>query len=367
MSLKNKEEFYRWFNLADDSKPVEPLQNPQNKENLRQELWKRIGAGILKHEETEGRPSSIVRRLRIPLAAAASLLLILGLGYLSLSPLQKDSDKNTMIKPGREAASLTLSDGRKIYLADSHLGQVAQEDGLVISKTKNGELSYEVRTSDEAASGSNTLSTANGETYTIKLPDGSLAKLNAASSLSYPVNFGKQERKVKMTGEVYFEVTKVQQPGKTEKMPFIVETAQQHIQVLGTRFNVNAYKEEPFIRTTLVEGSVRVSLANGQTALLSPGEQSLVDGDISVDVADMESQLAWINGDFVFKREELKNILSKISRWYDVDIDCPPALAQLRFTGMVSRSQPLADVMEMISSLGKIKLTLKERRLIVTP
>ncbi len=370
MNSKNKEEFDRWFQSVDDQQPVDLLKNIVEKEGLRQELWQRVATNTIVEDESEvkRKPYSLVRRLRVPVAIAASLLLTLTFGYLFLNSSKRtEQNQVAAVKPGREAASLTLSDGKKILLVDLQVGQVATEEGLTISKTKNGELTYEVKAAKGEGSGFNILSTSKGETYTIKLPDGSLAKLNAASSLSYPVNFGKHERRVKMTGEVYFEVAKVDLPDHTGRMPFFVETAQQQIQVLGTQFNVNAYKEEPYIQTTLVEGSVRVSTSSGRSALLRPGQQAMVANDISVGAADMESQLAWINGDFVFKREELKSILYKISRWYDVEIDCPESLGKLRFTGMVARSQPLADVMEMISALGKIKLTLKERRLVVTP
>lgn len=368
MSLDNKEEFDDWFGHVDDSQPVAPLQNIKDREILRKGLWQHISAKTLDTAKNQPKQSlALIHRLRIPIAVAASLLLTIGIGYLVISPSPKKNQDYTSVKPGREAASLTLSDGRKIILADSHLGQVASEDGLVISKTKDGELRYELGTTDSQAIGSNTLTTSNGETYTIKLPDGTLAKLNAASSVTYPVNFGKTERRLKMTGEVYFEVAKRNHSENGSRMSFFVETEGQNIQVLGTHFNVNAYRDKPFVKTTLVEGSVRVSAKNGRSVVLLPGQQSTVAGDISVAAADMESQLAWINGDFVFKREELQSILLKISRWYDVEIDCPSTLGQLRFTGMVSRKQPLSDVMEMISSLGKVKLSLKERRLIVTP
>ena len=307
------------------------------------------------------------------LKIAASLLLIGSLSYLMLRQSflsEPDHHKQSVVIPGEDKALLTLADGSTISLDEVAVGTLALEGGVRVEKTKSGQLIYSV--SESASSNrnaSNTITTPKGGQYRLTLPDGSKAWLNASSTLHYPLHFEHHERRVKMTGEVYFEIAKMEkhQHGRVERIPFYVETAHQEIQVLGTHFNVNSYPDEPGIVTTLLEGSVRVtSSLNGESILLRPGQQSFLDKHLVVSTADVEQQVAWTAGDFVFKSEPLASILRKVSRWYDVDIVCPPHLGKLKFDGIVSRSQPLNAIMDMVEITGKAKLKLTERRIIVT-
>ncbi|WP_240775510.1 FecR family protein [Sphingobacterium psychroaquaticum] len=274
------------------------------------------------------------------------------------------------VVPGGNEALLTLDDGTVISLADANRGTIAEQAGIRIEKDKDGNLIYHA---DGGAAPSrtayNTISTPDGGQYTVVLPDGSKAFLNAASSLRYPVQFATNQRRVTMTGEVYFEIEKQNQhtDNGAASVPFYVDTDKQQIEVLGTHFNVNAYSNEPSVVTTLVEGSVRVkAMDNGQTVLLRPGQQAVLTHTLQVRPADMEQQLAWKNGDFVFHGEELHSILRKVERWYDIDVDCPVQLGQLRFEGIVSRKQPLSAIIDMVQATGKVKIQLKERRMTVT-
>lgn len=168
-----------------------------------------------------------------------------------------------------------------------------------------------------------------------------------------------------MTGEVYFEIAKIE-TGMGKRIPFYVETVNQKIEVLGTHFNVNAYEDEPYTTTTLLEGSVRVSSKKrNESVLLKPGQRALLSEALRVENVDISQEVAWINGDFVFKGEELVSLLRKVSRWYNVDVVCPERLEKLKFDGMVSRSQPLSTIIDMLQTTGKVKLTLNGRRLIV--
>lgn len=307
------------------------------------------------------------------LKIAASLLLICSISYLilrqSLLP-KSDHNKQSIVIPGEDKALLTLADGSTISLDEVAVGTLALEGGVRVEKTKNGQLIYSASGSEiQNQTASNTISTPKGGQYRLILPDGSKAWLNASSSLHYPIHFENNERRVKMTGEVYFEIAKLEKRlhGRTERIPFYVETADQEIQVLGTHFNVNSYPDEPGIVTTLLEGSVRItSSLNGETVLLRPGQQSFLDKHLVVSAADVEQQVAWTAGDFIFKSESLASILRKVSRWYDVDIVCPPHLGKLKFDGIVSRSQPLTSIMDMVEITGKAKVKLTERRIIVT-
>lgn len=270
------------------------------------------------------------------------------------------------ILAGENKAKLTLADGSVISLDDAQNGTIATQGGVHIEKDADGNIRYRKGGNEEISTlAMNTIATPNGGQYRIVLPDGSVAMLNAASSLSYPVRFTEKERRVKMTGEIYFEIAKATD-GNKKRIPFFVETDKQEVQVLGTHFNVNAYSNETAIRTTLVEGSVKVRSDNGQTALLKPGQQAVLAKELDVQQADIQQQLAWVNGDFVFRGETLESVVRQVERWYDVEVEYPPHIGKLRFNGMVSRSQPLSAIIKMIQSTKKAKVTIKERRLIVT-
>jgi transmembrane sensor len=271
------------------------------------------------------------------------------------------------ILPGVNKARLTLTDGSVISLSDVQNGTIATQAGVRIEKNAEGNIRYNADRKPEAMpSAVNTIATPNGGQYRITLPDGSIAMLNASSSLSYPVRFSDKERRVKMTGEVYFEIKKMPMPGGKENIPFFVETAGQEVQVLGTHFNINAYANETAIRTTLVEGSVKIRSNDGQSALLKPGQQAVLAKQLAVQQADIQQQLAWVNGDFVFRGETLESILRQVQRWYDIEVEYPPHIGKMRFNGMVSRSQPLSAIVKMIQATKKATVTVKKRRFIVT-
>lgn len=271
------------------------------------------------------------------------------------------------ILPGENKARLTLTDGSVISLSDAQNGTIATQAGVRIEKKADGSIRYNADRKPEAMPlAVNTIATPNGGQYRVTLPDGSIAMLNAASSLSYPVQFSDKERRVKMTGEVYFEIKKMPMPGGKENVPFFVETAGQEVQVLGTHFNINAYTNETAIRTTLVEGSVKIRSNDGQSTLLKPGQQAVLAKQLAVEQADIQQQLAWVNGDFVFRGETLERILRQVQRWYDIEVEYPPHIGKMRFNGMVSRSRPLSAIVKMIQSTKKATVTVKKRRFIVT-
>lgn len=270
------------------------------------------------------------------------------------------------ILPGGDMAMLTLADGSTISLSDKPMGKLSLQDGLEVEKIKEGEIVYNSDKKNSGASyASNTITTPRGGQYHVTLPDGTKAWLNAESTLSYPLRFGEEGRKVKMTGEIYFEVAKVIRAGG-RRVPFLVETDKQQVQVLGTHFNVKAYQDEPNVKTTLLEGSVKIISHNGQSALLHPGQLAVLTEQIEVTTADIDQELAWRNGDFIFKGETLESALRQVARWYNVEIECPEKLGRMRFNGMISRKQPLSTIIDMIQLTKMAKVTVKERRLIVT-
>ena len=309
-------------------------------------------------------------------AAAASIVLILSLGsYFIFSPktikkeiaktnIPKPSLKND-IAPGGNRATLTLSDGSTIILDSATNGTISKQGNIKVEKLANGLLAYsqngkQVTENDEAFY--NTITTPRGGQYHVTLSDGSQVWLNAASSIRFPVAFKGTERKVEITGETYFEVA------KNPAMPFIVKAASTEIEVLGTHFNVNAYDDEAIIKTTLLEGKVKVSVANQVSKFLKPGQQAAInkEGKIGVlDNADIEEVMAWKNGRFQFSSADLKSILRQISRWYNVDI-VYKGNVNLHFTGQLTRNENVSKVFEKLEMTGEVHFRIDDKKIIVS-
>lgn len=251
------------------------------------------------------------------------------------------------VAPGYDKAILTLSNGEQVVLDETNT-TVISDGGVVINKDK-GELVYG-KTNIVAY---NTMTTPRGGQYRLTLPDGTQIWLNAASSITYPTAFVGSERTVEITGEVYFEVA------KNAKMPFKVGLRDgSEIQVLGTHFNVNAYTDEPLIRTTLLEGSVMIN-----NTMLKPG-QAYSNGRVTE--ADTEAAVAWKNGVFIFNRDNLESVMRQLSRWYDVEVEYQGNLLSRTFSGKIKRDLGLLDLLDGLKSTD-VHFKLEGKKLIVTP
>jgi transmembrane sensor len=293
------------------------------------------------------------------LIAAASIILIVGAGLLFY--LNQGEEKHLVyyandVAPGTQGATLTLANGRKIKLTAASEGNLVNESGVSITKSSNGQLVYEIKDpATDHRNAFNTLTTAKGETYQVRLPDGTLIWLNAASSLKYPVSFTKlKSRHVELSGEAYFEVA------KDKVHPFVVESNGQQVQVLGTHFNVNAYVDEASTNTTLLEGSIKV-IAAGSAVVIKPGQQATFsDNRISIEEVNVNAAVDWKNGKFRFKNEPLASILRKISRWYDVQIEYKEDPNNMpTFTGSVSRFDNVSAVLKMLEETSDVKFIIE--------
>ncbi len=310
---------------------------------------------------------------------------------------QKLHPEKNDIAPGGNKAILTLADGSKISLSDAANGEIAKQAGISITKTSNGRLIYSIAdpqpTTNNQQPVYNTIETPKGGQYQINLPDGSKVWLNAASSLRFPASFTGNERKVELSGEAYFEIAHVTLPSGgnrtgakkssgTEAMPFKVISGNQTVEVLGTHFNINAYSDEPSIRTTLIEGSVRVLLPSPSgegldmnfSKLLKPGQQSKVNETINVFNVDTEEAVAWKNGYFMFNNENIQSIMRKVSRWYNIDIEYRGNISQKALWGSLSRFKNVSELIDMLELTGSVHFKIvpgdasgKERRIIVMP
>lgn len=292
--------------------------------------------------------------------SAAVILIIAGFSvyFFSIKTNVESQQQNAAIVPGSNNAVLTLADGRKVNLSKVGNGALLKQAGIQITKSADGQLLYSVLDQGNTASLAtyNTIETPRGGQYQVILPDGTKVWLNAASALKFPLSFASMpDRKVELKGEAYFEVAK----DKTH--PFRVISQDQEVKVLGTHFNINSYKEEGAIKTTLLEGSVVVTSnynKNGSESVrIKPGEQAvLTDKGINVVEKDVEQVIDWKNGDFIFQQESLKQIMNRIGRWYDVKVVYDQDVNQsLTFSGQVSRSKNIAEILKNLESTGEIR------------
>ncbi|PST82886.1 anti-sigma factor [Pedobacter yulinensis] len=299
-------------------------------------------------------------------AAAAVVFAMVGLFMIyRSSPVGADSHRRSTarILPGGNHAVLTLANGKKMILDSVSSGVVLEQGGLRISKSKDGLLTYSVQSQAGPAASSpayNTISTPRGGQYRVNLPDGTQVWLNAASSLRFPVSFAKSERRVDLSGEAYFEVS------KDASRPFLVATSRQQVRVLGTHFNVTAYEEESRELTTLLEGRVRVERGQDQW-LMKPGQQlSNQPGNVTVrSLPDAEQAIAWKNGIFSFDQESLYDIMNKIARWYNVSVEYRGDFRDRHYGGNISRFSDVSEVLQTMQLTGTVKFKIEGRRIIV--
>lgn len=305
------------------------------------------------------------------IAAAAAIVIILTGAYFINEHIRYKNEQDlfaSKITPGTSGGTLTLPNGKIITLAAAVNGELLEEDGVTVTKTSAGELIYDAsQQSASIESGTdpnkmNKLQTAKGQTYILTLPDKSKVWLNAESSIHFPSKFSDKNRKVNLVGEAYFEIF------KDPKHPFLVESGGQTVEVLGTHFNISAYHDEGSIKTTLLEGAVKVSSATGKTQTLKPDQQAVYDGkSIVISPADTETAVDWKNGYFIFKDEDFKTAMRKIARWYDVEIvydtDIP---IDLEPGGWISRKSDIRTILNRIEATSGIHFKLEEGRITVT-
>lgn len=317
------------------------------------------------YDKIISRPVSKQIRLWPKLAiVAAALVAIFGIAlftYDRLEAIRSTMSSSTDLPPGRQGATLTLANGKKVNLSEVRTGKIAEELGVTITKSPDGQLIYEIETLSKVAVHSNTLSTSNGETYGLRLPDGSLIWLNAGSSLHYPSSFASlKERRVRLQGEAYFEVA------KDKTRPFIVQTATQEVEVLGTHFNVNSYQDEPVEKTTLIEGSVKVKSGNRIQKIL-PGEQVVNSGtELRVVKVNTAHVTDWKSGEFNLDEVDFRVAMRKIARWYDIELFYDSSVPQdIKAWGWISKNSKLSSVLTLIENSGQVQFRLEGRKLYI--
>ena len=377
-----KTAFIDWYNRFDDWELLLPTEYAPLMERIEMEMLAQIRqkiAGDASPPSLE-RPGLLFRLKPWKVSVAAAILVVIATTTVVLlltnhrsapaapATAQQKRPHPADILPGGNRAVLTLADGSTISLDSVHTGNLASQGTTKVLKIQDGELKYDAATAAGHSTVSyNTLSTPRGGQYKLLLADGTRVWLNAASSIRYPTTFIGPDREVEISGEAYFEIA------KNAAMPFRVLTVSNPgdndpmtIDVLGTHFNVNAYTDEPVVRTTLLEGLVKVSKEKN-TVQLKPGQAAQVrkDGAIQqIQDVDLEATVAWKDGLFEFNDEELPAIMRQISRWYDIDVEYAGAVPTDKFTGSVSRNTTLSGVLKILR-LSEIQVSVSNNKIIV--
>ncbi len=362
-----------WYRSFDDRF----VELPSDTENHPDRLGERMRARLMRELREPGFVS-FRPRYRSWMRVAAALLLLAGLGLgirmiwfrpaEAMGPIPLTRTDDSPLAPGSDRAWLRLGDGSVVYLDSTAPGLLASQAGLQLEKKADGSIVYQIGTSgiDPAETTVfNEIRTPRGGQYQVILSDGTHVWLNAETTLRFPVVFNGEDRRVDLTGEAYFEVA------KDQHRPFRVMTSVSLVEVFGTHFNVNAYADEAYVRTTLLEGSVGVRSSKEASGMklrmLSPGQQAAVrpDGSVKVDDrADTEEAIAWKNGRFQFNSADIRSIMRQIARWYDAEVVFE-GNPELHFTGQITRRDEVSRVLQMMELTGEVRFRVEGRRIYV--
>jgi transmembrane sensor len=392
-----------------------------------------IKDALVKHMEPARR-----RKLwpRVAVAAAAVAAIVFGVWFFNAQyrngrhpELVSGSQYANDVKPGKNTATLTLANGQTINLSDAKTGVVVDasslkyNDGTDVTSSLRGGTTKQPHTSDEVAASRNaprnddmmlTATTPKGGQYQITLPDGTRVWLNADSKISFPSQFIGEKRKILLEGEAYFEVAKVTRSslrGGTTRQSFIVESKGQEVEVLGTHFNISAYSDEASVKTTLLEGSVRVSSLrapdpslrggttrqphtsdevaasrraprnddrnndergddSGNTVTLKPNQQAVLTANtnqIKIKQVDTEQAIAWQKGYFLFEIGDVPSIMRQLARWYNIDVVYQGDISNKTIGGSVSKYSNVSEVLNMLAETKTVKFKLSGRTVTVMP
>ena len=328
------------------------------------------------------------RQSRVWWVAAGTILLMATTWYFVMNNRQVTTQtvevQNPAVQPtvvpGGNKAVLTLADGSTIVLDSAANGALTQQGATMVMKKQDGQLVYKTEgMQGQQAVVMNTISTPRGGQYQVVLPDGTKVWLNAVTALRFPAGFTGDERVVELTGEAYFEVspllTSPPNGGGGKKIPFIVKVLPSsggvgggRVEVLGTHFNIKAYNDEASIKTTLLEGAVKMSSLKGQY-LMKPGQQARVGRDgkmVLDDDADVDEAVAWKNGRFQFTDAGVETVMREIARWYDVEIEYLGKVPAEKFEGEIPRNSSITEVFKILE-LSNVHCKIEGKKITVLP
>lgn len=358
ITAKERALLEEWYNSSQDAPLNIPYSFAEDETAHEQRLLQKIMDKISKEDNVV-----FIRKPNYKWwAVAASLIFVVTASIIwwKIQPTTKahqavaNNIQKLDIPPGQPGAVLHLSNGATLVLDSLQNGQVALQGNVKVMK-ENGELKYIGNTNEVIY---NDVVTNKGRQWKMTLPDGTKVWLNAASSIHYPVSFTGGERVVEITGEVYFDV--VHKVGQ----PFKVKAGHQIIEDIGTVFNINAYSDEPALKTTLVQGSIKV----GNHIILSkPGQQAIgsSNNNIAIKKVNANDVTAWINGQLSMDNISLKEFMRQLSRWYDVDVEYRGNVSDRRFGGLLDRNSYLSDIINVLNHNG-IHVKLEGKKMIVS-
>jgi ferric-dicitrate binding protein FerR (iron transport regulator) len=372
-SREEEERLLQWYWRQSNLDSEWELNSSQSELDLKSMIYDKI----TKHDQIESDQNNNPKNKLNKVGIAVLFLAILALAsFFNSNPIKKTStdkifatQKPFNILPGGNKAILTLADGRKIELDESENGILVNQGGIKVHKNSDGIIEYtfskqeivSLGTLDEAEPVFNTIETPVGGKYQLNLADGSKVWLNSSSSLRFPIFFSEDNREVELKGEAYFEVS------KDSKRKFSVRSGIQTVEVLGTQFNINAYSDEKSIKTTLFEGEIRViDLKTNHSKLLKPGEQSNIDQSIEIKRIDTQTEIAWKEGYFHFKKADIETVMRQLGRWYGVTARYEGNLPERHFSGAISNSLTLLEVLEILEK-SDIHFSLDGREVVVMP
>lgn len=389
-STEEAQAVMEWFNSFESLSEQTAGLSKEDQKRIEEQLFQRIINQVNKTENDElalnlisnsvkARKTTIsssktrnkILYKRISIAASLVVLFSISLYFYST---RKNTVQSTQIVDHKKTikenalqnsnkAILTLANGRQINLNDAERGELSKLGKTSIHKIAEGQIAYGNKTANNDVVEYHTMTIPKGGKYNLILADGTKVCLNAASSIRFPTAFTGKERNVELSGEAYFEVA------KHKDKPFNVRINGINVQVLGTHFNISAYKDDDFVNTTLIEGLIRINKGSSST-LLKPGYQAIIEeksDHITLSKADVNAAMAWKNGYFVFSHEDITTVMKKISRWYDIDVEYHQTKIKTNqwFSGTFDRSKSIEELLGYLEKLGAASFTKSGRRVVV--
>jgi len=371
---EEKNQLHNWYRDQDHSLVEWPVDSATAEEEVYQRMLSKIDAGLV---VTPDQAKPVYKWYKMMAAAVILVVASVG-GYLFFNSQKTDQLEALTFKndiaPAGNKTILKLANGTEIALDDAKAGELAQQGGLRIIKTKAGQLIYDLSAAAATgAPGYNTIVTPVGGQYQVVLPDGTKVWLNALSSLRFPTHFSGKERDVETSGEVYFEVAKATIKDKAvvngqSRMPFIVKSSGQQVEVLGTHFNINAYADEGVIKTTLLEGSIKINaIGSSIEKILKPGQQAHMGSNAGIKIinVDADDVIAWKSNLFQFNNTPIEQVMQQVKRWYDIEVVYSGPKPDLLFTGVIPKNNNISILLKVLESTGGVKFGIEGKKVII--
>lgn len=363
---ENDPQFQHWLDEDKENRKLyKSLKEGEHNDKMfhKDRVFNHISAKL--HINFEKKTTTLYQKewFKYVVSSAAIIVLFIVAGYYIFheNPHPNEKINKNIFEPGSKKAYLLSIKGEKMDLSESF--EVKKEDGTIISNNNQGVISFRKTTPVKKKIEQQTIYVPKSGEYELILSDGSKVYLNSESQLTFPSYFEGDTRHVELLGEAFFKIEK-------DEKPFIIQTQDLAIEVLGTSFNVNAYETNSYVNTTLINGSIQIHLSENQgTFLLKPDHNFRLDklsDEISVQQVNTDIYTAWVKGEFVFRDQPLTEIFSQLERWYDFKIVYEnPDIGKMRFTGSAEKARPLDYLLNLIQAVTDIQYKIEEDNIIL--